>query len=149
MKYRLLVALLALCAFVSPAGAAGKNSIQRVMTATEVAVSADVDVVITNAQHDTAYLVVQTENETATAVMTVRIETAGHAGAAKVLCTTAADTITTNTTTIWLLGSLVPLGNNVTYACDMPLPMLFNIEFVVTGAGADFDVTADLLWLTD
>ena len=61
------------------------------------------------------------------------------------VCTSSS--ITTNTTTNILLGDLAAAGEGITDACDFPLGRSLNFIFTTSGAGADFDVTADLHWV--
>ena len=147
MTRRLLFWALALLLLIpAHAGAAGKNARQVVMALTEVAVSVPVTVSITNPNHITGYLVVKTENETATASLVVTVFNETLLGDVAVCTLTA---ITTNTTTVALLGSEVTAAQGITDACDFPLGRLVKLTFTTSGAGADFDVTADVEWVTD
>jgi len=147
MTKRLLFLMLALLLFLpASAGAAGKNARQVVMALTEVATGTPVTVSITNPRNITGYLVVKTENETATASLVVTVFNQTALGDVAV-CTMAA--IATNTTTVALLGSEVAAAQGITDACDFPLGRLVKLTFTTSGAGADFDVTADVEWVTD
>ncbi len=148
MIQKLLFVLIAMFAFAlpHPAAAAGKNARQVVMALTEVATGTPVTVSITNPNHRTGYLVVKTENETATASLVVTVFNETILGDVAV-CTMAA--ITTDTTTVALLGSEVAAAQGITDACDFALGRLVKLTFTTSGGGADFDVTADVEWVTD
>jgi len=142
---RILYLVTALLLLLSlPAAAAWPNSGQSVMALTEVALGAPVSVTIRNQRHTSGYLVIKTENETATASLVVTVFNVSDSGSFLVCTTTA---ITTETTTIALLGSTVGAADGITDACDFPMSREITFTFTVTGAGADFDVTADLEWL--
>jgi hypothetical protein len=143
MKRALLLVLLLL--LPSAAGAAGPNERQVVMALTEVATGTPVSVSVLNQNHTTGYLVVKTENETPTASMVVTVFNTTELGDVLV-CTMAA--ITTDTTTVALLGSLAAGSQEgVTDACDYPLGRIVKITFTTSGGSADFDVTADIEWV--
>ena len=144
MRHIVLLAAWALLLLPSAAGAEGPNERQVVMALTEVATSAPVTVSVANQNHATGYLVVKTENETATASLVTTVFNETVLGDVAV-CTMAA--ITTDTTTVALLGSEVAAAQGITDACDFPLGRLVKITFTTSGAGADFDVTADIEWV--
>ena len=130
--------------FASLADAVGPNERKVVMALTEVATDSPITVSVANRNHATGYLVVKTENETATASMVVTVFNETVLGDVAV-CTMAA--ITTNTTTVALLGSEVAAAQGITDACDFTLGRLVKITFTTSGSGADFDVTADIEWV--
>ncbi len=146
MKRALAIALLTLLAASELSMAAGKNEYQSVMALTEVATGSPAAITITNPNHDTGYLVIKTENETATASLAVTVLNASILGNYTVCTMTA---ITTDTTTVALLGSTVAAADGITDACDWPMSRRVGFLFVVSGAGADFDVTAHIQWVTD
>jgi len=140
----LLALLVALLLFPSVAGAAGPNERQVVMALTEVATDTPVTVSVTNQSHTTGYLVVKTENETPTATLVVTVFNETELGDVAV-CTMT--NITTDTTTVALLGAEVTTAGGVTDECDLPLGRIVKITFTTSGVGADFDVTADIEWV--
>ncbi len=146
MLCRISISLLLLLLFVAPAFGAGKNKRQEVMPLTEVATGAAITVTIANPSNRTGYLIVKTENETATASLVVTVSNVSTLGNALVCTLTA---ITTNTTTIALLGSLIAAGGPLADACDFPMSRLVQLVFTTSGGGADFDVTAEIQWVTN
>ena len=58
---------------LSAAATAWENTLQTVMASTEVATGTPVTVTIGNRYHDTGYLIVKTENETAAASLVVTV----------------------------------------------------------------------------
>jgi hypothetical protein len=114
------------------------------MAITEVATGTPVSVALSNIGRKTAYLVVKTENETNSADMVVTVTIESVLGDVLV-CTSSS--ITTETTTTILLGSTAAAAEGITDACDFPLGATFNVIFTTSGAGADFDVTAELQWV--
>jgi len=123
------------------------NSRQTLMTATQVATGSPVTVTIDNIGYSSGYLIVKTENETATASLVVTVTGDNDLGDIS-LCTT--DAITTNTTEHTLLGAMPGVENvppDIENICDFPLTHRLNFTFTVTGVGADFDVSADFLGL--
>lgn len=145
---RYLTSFLALAAVLlaaAPALAQLRNTRVPIMSITEVATGTPVTVALTNVGARTGYLVVKTENETATADMVVTVTIESALGDILV-CTSSS--ITTDTTTNILLGSLVAGGaEGITDACDYPLGANLNFIFTTSGVGADFDVTAELQWV--
>jgi hypothetical protein len=145
MFKRILLGLLLATLVAIPVAEARRNERQVVMAETEVATGTPVTATIANVDHTTGYLIVKTANETATAslVVTVTIESAlGDV----LICTSTA--ITTDTTTNILIGSLAAGGQEgVTDACDYPAGLGLNFIFTTSGAGADFDVTAEMQWV--
>ena len=121
-----------------------KNVREVIMALTEVAVGVPVSVTIDNPGHTAGYLVVKTENETAAASLVVAAFLSSPLGD-EAICSTAA--ITANVTTTSLFGSLAAANGQVSTACDFPMPRSIKFVFTVTGAGADFDVTAEMQWL--
>lgn len=139
-KVFLLVAMVLM--LVMPAGAASKFSHQNLKTDDEVSTASGAESVsITNARWNTGYLTVTTANEVATASLVVTVFNT-LAGGDVLVCTMTA--ITTNTTTVALLGSTVAAAEGITDACDFPLGSTIKFTFTVSGAGADFDVTSDI-----
>jgi len=140
-RFALLISLVALLALPGPA-LAQKNKSVHIMDATEVATGTPVTVTVNNPNQSTAYLVIKTANETATASMvtTVNYVLAGNVVAA---CTLTA--ITTNTTTTFLIGHWATTALGIQNVCqNFALPRVFQLVFTTSGAGADFDVTVDL-----
>jgi hypothetical protein len=146
---RILALVATLCLIPLPSfGAYDLPQKQVLITATEVATGAPVAMTFGNRRHRTGYLVVKTENEVATASLVVQVQNAGLG--AVTICTMTA--ITTETTTVAILGSEIAAlheGAAVTDACDWPMSGSFNVAFVTSGAGASFDVTAHIYWVTD
>jgi hypothetical protein len=130
----------------SVAMATGKNKRQLIMAATEVAVSAPVSVTITNGNYATGYLIIKTENETASASLETTVLMVSPLGD-ELLCTLTA--ITIEATTSFLLGTFVGPSSDVLATCDFPMPRQIKFTFTVTGAGADFDVSAEMQWIGD
>lgn len=145
MTKRILLGLLVVLFLALPAQA-GKNKQQSVMALTEVATGTPVSATIDNANSTVGYLVIKTENETATASLVVTVLNSAAIGDFLVCTLTA---ITTNTTTIALLGSTVTAADGITDACDFPMGRRVKFTFTTSGAGADFDVTADVEWLAN
>jgi hypothetical protein len=122
-----------------------EEKLQAVMATTEVSTSGGaVSKTITNPYSQTGYLFVKTENETATATLAVTVYNSSTLG--DVLVCTLTD-ITTETTSVALLGSTVAAAGEVLDACDFPMGRQVKYTFTVSGAGADFDVTADMEWV--
>ena len=138
------LALLVVLFVAAPASAQLRNKQQAVMAITEVATGTPVAVKLSNVGARTAYLVVKTENETAAADMVVTVTIESALGDILV-CTSSS--ITTNTTTNILLGSLAAAAEGIDDACDFPLGGGLNFIFTTSGVGADFDVTAELQWV--
>ena len=138
------LALLVVLFVAAPASAQLRNKRQPVMAITEVATGTPVTVTLSNVGARTAYLVVKTENEAAAADMVVTVTIESALGDI-LICTSAS--ITTNTTTNILLGSLAAAGEGIDDACDFPLGGGLNFIFTTSGGGADFDVTAELQWV--
>lgn len=131
--------------FLAPPAWGGKAKEQVVMALTEVSTSGGaVTATINRADHQTGYLIVKTENEVATASLAVVVAAVTDSGEITICTATA---ITTDTTTAILLGSTVAAGEGVTDVCDFPVTRQTKVTFTVTGAGADFDVTADMEWV--
>ena len=130
--------------FASLADAVGPNERQVVMALTEVATDTPVTVSVANRNHATGYLVVKTENETATASLVVTVFNETLLGDVAVCSMTA---ITANGTNVALLGSEVAAAQGIADACDFTLSRLVKITFTTTGVGADFYVTADIEWV--
>ncbi len=145
MKRAFLIALLILLLPFS-AGAAGKNKRQVVMSLTEVATDTPVTATVNNSNNAAGYLIVKTENEAATADMVITVLSTTVLGDT-LLCTLA--NITTDTTSLFLLGSTVAATGAILTVCDFPMPRRVKFTFTTTGVGADFDVTAEMAWLTN
>jgi hypothetical protein len=148
---RTLALLLVALALLVPAlaDAAGKNARQVVMAETEVSTAGGAEsVTIPNPNHTSGYLLVKTADETASASLVVTVSNSSTLGDV-LICTSNA--ITTETTTAILLGYLgnaeegIASGNE----CELPAGRSVKVTFTVSGAGADFDVTADMEWVTD
>jgi len=142
------VILLAVLAALFPlsASAATKSSIDPVMAITEVAVSVPITVSISNPRNSQGYFTFTTANETATASLIVTIFNASVLGDILVCTTTA---VTTNSQWTTYLGATVTPSSGVDQNCIFPMARDVKFVFTVTGAGADFDVTADMLWVTE
>lgn len=111
-----------------------------VAVATTVPNSVPLVVVVGNAD-PAAYLVVKTTAEVATASLVVTVALDSDLGD-QTLCTMTA--VTTNTTSLALLGSSMTAAGAVLDACDFPVAGPLSITFTVSGVGASFDVEADL-----
>ncbi len=149
MKRTLALVMALLAVFLAlpiDAEAAGKNKRQVIMALTEVATGAPITVTITNPTNDTGYLVVKTENENGVASLVVTVFNSTVLGDFLVCTTTA---ITTDTTTIALLGSTLTAADGITDVCDFAMGMQVKFVFTNSGASTDFDVTADMEWVTD
>lgn len=142
ITYTILAAFVLLLATFA---GAQQFSTKTLLTETEVATGTPVSVSIQNVSHPSAYLVIKTENETATASLVVTVY-ATSAYDDVLLCTGPA--ITTNTNTTILIGSYVTAAPDVDSVCDFPLPINVKFTFTTSGAGADFDVSAELLQVT-
>jgi hypothetical protein len=143
---RILGLLLALVMFASPA-VAGKAKTEKALTGQVISTAGGaVTVTITEPAHSSAYLIVETSAETATASLAITASLVNALGNT-VLCTATA--ITTDTVTTILLGSTVAAGEGITDACDFPLGRATLLSFTVTGGGADFTVEADLEWISE
>jgi hypothetical protein len=147
MKHLFSVLMVVVLICLSLPANAGKAKRQTVMAITEVSTAGGPVVkTITNAQNATGYLVVKTENETATASLVVTVYNGSTLGGILVCTSTA---ITTDTTTNILIGSTVAAGEGITDVCDFPTGRTNTIVFTVSGAGADFDVTAEMEWVSE
>jgi hypothetical protein len=140
----LLAALLVL--IPSLTNAAGKNKSQSILSSVEVATGAPVTVTKGNANHREGYLVILTENETTPASLVVTVFNA-HPSGDILVCTVAA--ITTDSVWVVYLGPTLTPADGIDANCIWPMSNLVKYTFTVTGTDADFDVTADMLWLTD
>jgi len=145
MRRIILIAFLSLL-WALPAFAAGKNKNQNIMSATEVAVGVPVSVTKSNPSNREGYLIVKTENETPDASLVVTVLNA-HSSGDVLVCTGTA--ITTNTTWVIHLGSSLTPADGVDQNCIFPMARDVKYTFTVTGVDSDFDVTADMLWVTD
>ena len=124
---------------------AAYNNVQSIMTSTEVATGAPVSVTVTNNLHNTSgYLVVKTENKAASASLVVTVLNVTASGNF-LICTSTA--ITTDTTTIIMLGSTATAADGVTDVCGFAMSRSLIFTFTTSGGSADFDVTADVEWL--
>jgi hypothetical protein len=143
----LFVALALLVMWIASPAMAGKNKYQSVMTETEVSTAGGaVSATISNPNNSTGYLVVKTANEAATASLVVTVYNVAASGDILVCTMTA---ITTDTTTVALLGSTLTAADGITDACDFPMADRVKYTFTVSGLDADFDVTADMHWISD
>lgn len=147
--YRLcLTALLALMLgallaplVAGPAFAGSRNARISIMPITEVATGTPVTVQINVIESSIGYLLIKTENETATASLVVTVFNKNPLGDF-LICTTGA--ITTETTTVIMLGHWVTAARGVDEVCEFPMSLAVEFVFTISGAGADFDVTASL-----
>lgn len=143
MKFKALV-LASIFTIVSLPIFAAEPTRQSITTGNEVSTAGGAEsVTITNDGGAVGYLTVKTENEEATASLVVTVFNSTPLGDFLVCTMTA---ITTDTTTVALLGSTVTAADGITDACDFPLTESVKFTFTVTGAGADFDVSADMDW---
>lgn len=146
MRQTIVIGLLALL-WALPALGAGKNRIQRILNTVEVAVGVPITVTLTNPSNREGYLIVLTENETAAASLVVTVLNASSSGDVLVCTLTA---ITTNSVWVAYLGATLTPADGLDQAnCPFPMARDVKYTFTVTGAGADFDVTADVFWITD
>lgn len=140
---RWLACLAALC-ISGPAGAA-YNRAESIMPSTEVATGAPVSATLENNQHNVAgYLIVKTEDKNNSASLVVTILNVTPSGNFLVCTSTA---ITTETTTVIMLGSGAAADEGITDVCPFPIGLGVAFTFTTTGASADFDVTASIEWL--
>ena len=146
MRIRNLATLALLSAWLALPSIAWANQPTRIITVDEVATGTPESTTIENQSHATGYLVVLTENETATASLVVTVYNSTTLGDF-LICTMTA--ITTNTTTIALVGSTVAAADGITDACDFPMSRKVKFTFTVSGGGADFDITAEMHWVSD
>lgn len=144
-RIRLLLAVLMFGCGLTPAYAAF-NHTETVLAITEVATGSPVVAALANDYNTTGYLIVKTENETAAASLVVTISGSNSVGNV-LLCTSSA--ITANETNVIMIGSLAAAGEGIDDACDFPMTRIVVFTFTVTGAGADFDVTAAIEWVAD
>ena len=141
---RYLIGLL-LAALVAYPALAVTNAGETLITSQEVSTAGGAFTkTITNVGRSTAYLVIKTENETPDASLVVTVTMESPLGD-MLVCTSGA--ITTNTSTVMLLGSTAAAAEGIDTACDWALGRTVNFIFTVTGASADFDVSAELQWV--
>jgi hypothetical protein len=141
-RFVLSVYMLALMLLPGPALAgAARNVGISIMAETEVAVGVPVSVTISNPWYTTGYLIVKTANETATASLVVTVLNVTSTGDI-LICTSTA--ITTETTTAIYLGHSATAAEGITDVCDFAMSRSVKFTFTTSGAGADFDVTADM-----
>ncbi len=149
-RFRFLVVLLAFLLASSSAFARNMNERQVIMALTEVATGAPVSVTISNPNHLYGYLIVKTENETASASLVVTALLVTELGD-MLICTSSA-VLTDTTVYIALGGGMINVATGAVEEgigdrCEFPTGRRMKYTFTVTGAGADFDVTADMEWL--
>jgi hypothetical protein len=89
-----------------------------------------------------SYLVIHTSAKVLVASLTVTASLAHPLGTA-LLCTSPA--ITTETSTVVLLGSSATAADGVAAVCPFPLADSTTFTFTVTGASSGFTVAADLI----
>ena len=146
----LWVMLLLAAALCLPGTAsAGKANEDGIISVDEVSTAGGAEsTTINTTGNRSGYLVVKTENEAATASLIVTVLAATDSGDF-LTCTLTA--ITTNTTTVALLASVEGLtaADGITDVCIFPFTRRTKFTFTVTGASADFDVTADMEWIAD
>ncbi len=130
----------------SDAYAAGKNKRQAIMALTEVAEGAPVTVTINNRNNSTGYFKFKTENETPSASLIVTIFNVTPLGDILVCTTTA---VTTNTTWTTLLGSSLTPADGIDQACIFPMASRVKFTFTDSVSSTDFDVTAEMEWVTN
>lgn len=100
-----------------------------------------------NPGHTRGYLVIITASEAATASLDVNVY-GSYGSALRLICQLTA--ITTNTTTVALLGDAAAAASTgITDECDTPLPPTVTVTYEVTGAGASFTVSANMIWLAE
>ena len=145
MKRRFLIALL-ICLLPISAGAAGKNRRQVIMALTEVAEGAPITVTLANPNHREGYFKFKTENENGAASLIVTVFNVTPLGDI-LICTTTA--VTTNTTWTTLIGSSLTAADGIDQACIFPMGGRVKFTFTDSVSSTDFDVTADMEWLTD
>lgn len=98
-------------------------------------------IVVNNPNHTRGYLVIKTENEVGTASIATIVQNASIIGYYTIATLTA---ITTETTTVVLLGSDVAAGEGVDEVFDFPLADRVFFVFTISGGGAEMDITAYL-----
>ncbi len=96
---------------------------------------------INNSNHTRGYLVIKTDNEVGTASIATVVQAASSAGYFTIATLSA---ITTETTTVALLGSDVAAGEGVDEVFDFPLTDRMLFVFTIGGGGAEMDITAYL-----
>lgn len=152
MKRLIFILTLITVVFVFPIAsyASGKSTRQQIMAVTEVAAGAPVLISGLNTPNNSrGYLIVETTNETSTCTLTV-ILYGMLQGGNQPLCTLTA--ITANTTWIVAIGEIFEgftPSESIDQICEWPIPDQYAVGFTCAGAGADFDVAADIYWLTD
>ena len=135
-----ILTFLAALLIATGALAFGENERILVMEETEVSTAGGaVNISIRNPRHSTGYLVVKTDNLTAAPSLVVVVQADTPLGYFD-LCTLSA--ITTDTTTVALIGHDAAASEGITDVCDFPMTERLYVTFTMTGAGADFDVTA-------
>ena len=132
----LLLPTIASAQFFSPA----PTPLPVIAAATTVATGAPLTVVVSNPD-PSAYLIIKTTNEVATASLAVTVALDTDLGD-QIVCSLTA--ITTNTTTLALLGNSQAAAGAVVDVCDFPVAGPLSLVFTVTGASAAFDIEADL-----
>jgi len=144
MHYRMILAVFAL--LFATMASAQDNARHVVLEETTLATAGSpYTYTVHNQNHSTAYLIIKTANEVATATLIPQISGSSALGD-YALGTGSA--ITTETTTVILLGSDKTAAGGVAEAFDLPLPKDFQIAIAVAGSGASFDVSIELQYVT-
>lgn len=136
---------LALCCLVVASGAEASER-QRILASQALTTAGGpVSVTVATKGPGPIYLVINTSSEVATASLEVTADLAHQFSDTNTLCTSSA--ITTETTTVVLIGSDATAGSGVATVCPFPLAEATTFTFTVTGASAGFTVAADLISL--
>lgn len=134
---------LSLFLFASPAVASNTNV--SLLETTTIIVGTPVTETFTSKCCTSAYLIITTSNEVNTATLNVEINILIN-GLTLELFDNSTD-ISTETTTVYLLGTTVSAGAPPVEVLTFPLGRTMNIVLTVIGTDAEFDVQADIILL--
>jgi hypothetical protein len=143
VKRTLSTILIVLFLLVLSLPAAARNTRKTILDAETLSANVPQTIKVSNPKHTRGYLVVVTSNEVATASLIVTTHLIGPNATADALCTSTA--ITANATTTISYGNIATAEEGVTDSCVFPIADPVSITFLVTGAGASFVVSADLI----
>ena len=142
-----ILALVVILALPCVSGASQTGTKSLVAAATTIATGAPLSPTWTNPGHNSGVLYIRTQNEVATASLQVRVYTNAPDGQVFEVCTPTA--ITANGVAFIWIGPGANTNGAYTQACDVPLTRDMGFTFTVTGAGASFDVTSDLMLISE
>lgn len=126
--------------------AANKSRIVKVLSLTEVATGTPITASISNRGNSQGYFSFLTANETASASLIVTVFNKSAQGDI-LICTTTA--VITNSQWTTYIGATKTPSDDIDQNCIWPMARDMKFVFTVTGGGADFDVTAGMLWVTE